>query len=137
VEAWVAFALLCLISWGAWGVVLKYAYASSNWLQVYFVSSLASFTLSLAVFGASRASLSIDRGFYLAALAGLLGGAGYVFFVKALETGKASVVIPLTALYPAVTVAMAAALLRERPSPYQAVGIVLAVIASVLLSLSG
>jgi len=136
VEAWLVFALLCLISWGAWGVVLKFAYASSNWLQVYFVSSLASFTLALAVFGVSRGSLSIDKGLYLAALAGLLGGAGYVFFVKALETGKASVVIPLTALYPAVTAAMAAVLLRERPSPYQAAGIVLAIIASVLLSIS-
>jgi len=136
VETWVAFALLCLISWGAWGVVLKFAYASSNWLQVYFVSSLASFTLALAVFGASKGSLSIDKGFYLAALAGLLGGAGYVFFVKALEGGKASVVIPLTALYPAVTVAMAAVFLKEKPSPYQAVGIVLAIVASVLLSIS-
>lgn len=134
-EAWVAFALLCLISWGAWGFVLKLAYESGNWLQVYFVSSLTSFTLALVVFGASRASLSIDKGFYLAALAGLLGGAGYVFFVKALEGGKASVVIPLTALYPAVTVAMAAALLRERPSPYQAAGIVLAIVASLLLSI--
>ncbi len=56
--------------------------------------------------------------------------------MKALEGGKASVVIPLTALYPAVTVAMAAVLLKEKPNPYQAVGIVLAIVASVLLSIS-
>lgn len=134
-EEWVLLSLLCLVSWGAWGVVLKSAHASSNWLQVYFTSSLTSFALALTVFALSRGTLSAGKGLYLAALAGLLGGAGYFFFVKALETGKASVVIPLTALYPAVTVAMAAALLKERPSPYQAVGIVLAVVASVLLSL--
>jgi transporter family protein len=134
-EGWIIFSLLCLLSWGAWGVVLKFAYASSNWLQVYFASSLTSFALALTIFGLSRGTLSAGKGLYLAALAGRLGGAGYVFFVKALETGKASVVIPLTALYPAVTVAMAAILLRERPSPYQAAGIILAMIASLLLSL--
>jgi len=69
-----------------------------------------------------------------ALVAGVFGGAGYIFFVKALEHGKASVVIPLTALYPAVTAIIALIILREKISLYQGIGIVLAIAAAILLS---
>ncbi len=69
-----------------------------------------------------------------AVIAGLFGGAGYLFFVKALEQGKASIVIPLTALYPAITAIIALVVLREKISFYQGIGILLAIVASILLS---
>ncbi len=69
-----------------------------------------------------------------AIIAGLFGGAGYLFFVKALEQGKASIVIPLTVLYPAITAVIAMIILKEKIGVYQGVGIALAIIASVLLS---
>ena len=71
----------------------------------------------------------------VAIIAGLFGGAGYLFFVKALEQGKASIVIPLTALYPAITAIIALIVLREKISVYQGIGILLAVAASILLSM--
>ena len=69
-----------------------------------------------------------------ALIAGIFGGAGYLFFVKALEHGKASIVIPLTALYPAITAIIALIVLREKISFYQGIGILLAITASILLS---
>jgi len=70
-----------------------------------------------------------------AIIAGIFGGAGYLFFVKALEQGKASIVIPLTALYPAITAIIAFIVLREKISIYQGIGILLAIAASILLSM--
>ncbi len=135
VKAWIMYSILCLITWGLWGLVLKYAYASSNWLQVYFASSLASFLLSLTIFIASGGSLNFTKSIGIALIAGLFGGAGYIFFIKALQGGEASIVIPLTALYPAITAILAMLLLGERISLAKGLGIVLALIAAALLSM--
>ena len=52
-----------------------------------------------------------------------------------LESGaKASIAVPLTALYPLLTVLMAVVLLGERVSPMQWLGIILAVAAAILMS---
>ncbi len=134
-QSWVAYSILCLITWGLWGVVLKYAYQGGNWLQTYFASAITSFILAVSVFIAAKGSISPGRSLYYAMIAGLLGGAGYIFFTKALEAGKASIVIPLTALYPAVTAVIAFILLGEHIKPTQAVGLILALVAAVLLSL--
>ncbi len=120
--------------WGLWGVVLKLAYGSGSWIQVYFVSALSSFMVALTVFLISQPAISINRFTGLALLAGVFGGLGYIALVKALETGKASIVIPLTAIYPAITAVIALALLNEKISFLKGLGIVLAVIAAVLLS---
>ena len=132
---WVIYSLLCLLLWGMWGLVLKLAYSGYTWLDVYFISAAASFTLALAVYFLSGGKVVLSKSAALAVLAGVLGGGGYIFFMKALETGKASIVIPLTALYPAVTVILALLLLGEKLSTVQALGITLAIIAAVLLSM--
>jgi len=136
VAGWIIYSLLCLLLWGMWGLVLKLAYSGYTWLDVYFISAATSFTLALAVYFLSGGGkVVISRSAALAVLAGVLGGGGYIFFMKALETGKASIVIPLTALYPAVTVILALLLLGEKLSTVQVLGITLAVIAAVLLSM--
>lgn len=136
VEGWLVFSVLCLLFWGLWGFILKLAYSNLSWVETYFLSSLSSFILVLFVvsyYGLKFPPLNTYSA--LAFIAGFFGGAGYVFFVKALEQGKASVVIPLTALYPAITAVIALVVLREKISVYQGIGIILAVLASILLSL--
>lgn len=104
-------------------------------MGVYFLSALASFALAVTVFMLAGTPLPRGRGLWAALVAGAFGGAGYVLFMKALKTGKASVVMPLTALYPAVTVVLAVAFLGERLTPVRAAGIALAILAAILLSL--
>ena len=133
--SWVMYSLLCLILWGLWGFFLKLAYEGSTWLEVYFLSAVASFTLALTVFLLGNGKVSVSKSTVLALLAGLFGGGGYILFMKALETGKASIVIPLTALYPAITAILALLFLGEKLSTTQVVGIALAVIATILLSI--
>jgi transporter family protein len=64
------------------------------------------------------------RGGSLAFLAGVLGSAGNIACYQALaQGGKAAAVIPLTSLYPLVTIGLAVGLLGERLNGVQALGI--------------
>ena len=53
---------------------------------------------------------------------------------SALDHGKTSTVVTLSALYPLVTILLSIAFLHEKLSPRQGAGIVLALIASALLA---
>ena len=68
-------------------------------------------------------------------LTGILGGVGNLAFFQALvKGGKASVVAPVTALFPMVTVVLALIFLKERLGRVQWVGLGLAFVAIYLLS---
>ena len=68
-------------------------------------------------------------------IAGMVNGLGNWAVFACLERGaKASVAIPLTALYPLCTVILATIFLKERPSALQWLGIALAVAAGAMLS---
>ena len=68
-------------------------------------------------------------------IAGMVNGLGNWAVFACLEKGaKASVAIPLTALYPLCTVILATIFLKERPSALQWLGIALAVAAGAMLS---
>jgi drug/metabolite transporter (DMT)-like permease len=69
------------------------------------------------------------------ALAGLLAQAANLFFLAAAGAGQLAVVAVLTALYPAVTVVLAAVLLRERIDRYQLGGLAIAAVAVTLIVL--
>lgn len=133
---WLAYALLCLLFWGIWGVVLKYVSARLAWYQVYVLANVAVVAVTLLV--AYRYSVNLSAGLgvvVLAFVAGLLGTAGYLFLILSLASGgQTSIVIPLTALYPALTAVLSILVLREGVSVYKVLGIVLAVIAIMLLS---
>ncbi|WP_460781899.1 EamA family transporter [Microbacterium shaanxiense] len=70
-----------------------------------------------------------------AASAGALAGAATLLFQISAQAGPLTVAVVLTSLYPAVTVALGAALLRERATPVQAIGLMLAAAAIVLIKL--
>lgn len=72
----------------------------------------------------------------LAGLAGLLLGIGNVFLMLGLHAGDLAVVAVLMGLYPLATVLLARVLLGERLARPQAVGVVAALAACVLLGLS-
>jgi len=135
---WIVYSVISLIAWGVWGVALKIAEREMEVVWVYFISSLASFTFSILVtifvlkaLG-SQPNISF-RGVAYSLLAGALGSLGYIMMVKALEHGDASIVITVTALYPAVTIVLGV-LMGERISLVQAIGLLLAVISIVLIS---
>ena len=68
-------------------------------------------------------------------IAGVVAQLAALFFYWALARGKASVVVPLTALYPVVTLGLALLILGERLSLRQSIAVGLAFIAIFLFSL--
>jgi transporter family protein len=73
-------------------------------------------------------------GWAAAIAAGMSTGFGLFFFFRALNYGAASVIVPLTSLYPVVTVVLSWLFLKEGLSPRQLLGLVLAMAAVWLLS---
>jgi transporter family protein len=136
---WLAFSLLTILVWGAWGAVSKVASegidADTN--QVFFTFGLLPL---IAIVWRSRrnAGGGTGRGIGIgwAFLTGILGGTGNIAFFRALMMGgKASIVSPVTALFPLVTVILAVTLLHERVGTTQKIGLALALVAIYLLSM--
>jgi len=68
-------------------------------------------------------------------LTGILGGVGNMAYFEAMvKGGKASVVTPVTALFPMVTVLLALVFLKERLGRTQWIGLALAFVAIYLLN---
>jgi len=69
-----------------------------------------------------------------ALLMGLIWGIGTVLFILALKYAKLSVLVPLSAIYPALTVVLALIFLGERLGPREIAGVGFAVISAGLLA---
>ena len=74
------------------------------------------------------------RGVTPAFITGIVGYLGMFFFLHAVDAGKVSVVASLTAVYPVVTILLAAIILKEQISHLQYVGIFMAMTGVILLS---
>jgi transporter family protein len=136
---WLAFSLLTILVWGSWGAVSKVASegVDANTNQVFFTFGLLPLIAIVwrsprnAGGGAGRRS-----GIGWAFLTGILGGTGNIAFFHALVMGgKASIVSPVTALFPLVTVILAVTFLHERLGMAQKIGLALALVAIYLLSM--
>src|SRR5579862_1672478 len=136
---WLAFSLLTILVWGSWGAVSKVASegVDANTNQIFFTFGLL--PLIAMVWRSPRnASGGAGRrvGIGWAFVTGILGGTGNIAFFRALVLGgKASIVSPVTALFPLVTVILAVTLLHERVGTAQRFGLALALVAIYLLSM--
>jgi transporter family protein len=74
------------------------------------------------------------RGILYAGLTGIAGLLGGLFYLLAVARGKVSVIVTMTALYPIITIGLAALLLKEPVTLKQGCGMVLAVISIILLA---
>jgi transporter family protein len=136
---WMGYALLTLAFWGMTGLTQKLA---TNYITV---------ELSLILFSAAFAPIAVvilvsqpldwkisALAWFLAILGGVLNGLGVLTSLAAFHHGgKASIVTPMIALYPVVTVALAVPLLHESISRREMAGIALALIATAALSYEG
>jgi transporter family protein len=138
--SWLALSLLTIVLWGVWGATSKIV---SNDIDAYMnqiLFTIGLMPLILLVLRSRRLAGGNDRkrGIFYAFITGILGGTGNIAFFKSLTLGgQASVVVPMTAMSPLVTVLMALALLREKLSMSQKIGLGIAFVAIYLLSLEG
>jgi len=132
---WFIPAVVTLILWGVWGLFQKLATNHMAPRDVYLVAVVGMIAVALVVLATSDSPLQLNaRGMSLALLAGICSSLGGFLFLHAVSRGKASIVIPFTALYPLVTIILSFTVLNETISAKQGMGIVLAFISMVLLA---
>lgn len=140
IPTWLVWSLLTIVLWGTWGLVSKIASAGVDAYmnQLLYTAGLAPLMVFVAItVHRERRSKDMNRGagVFWAFLTGILGGVGNIAFFQALvKGGEASVVAPVTALFPMVTVLLALIFLKEKLGRTQWLGLALAFAAIYMLS---
>lgn len=134
-RGWLISAVLCILWWGIWGFLTKLAAErmAPDTIQVLFTIGLL--PLTAVVLFQLRGKPDTDRkGVLYGLLNGVVTVLGLLAYDAAMARGKASVISPITGLFPLITVLLAAIVLRERLNRVQAVGVALALGSIMLLS---
>lgn len=132
---WYLYALLTVITWGLWGFCSKIAFNYAKPRQALLFQTVGVLAFAVLVLFLEKFHVEWNLpGFSWAAIGGFFSFVGFLTFFVALEQGKASTVVTLSALYPVVTILLSIAFLHERLTARQGVGIVLALVASGLLA---
>ena len=134
-NGWLGYAVIAIILWGIVGLLQKLGTNNVSsrelmvWLMIGFVLLLP---LLWPEVGISQLNF---RPLFFGLIGGLANGLGSWELFRCLEKGaKASIAIPLTALYPLLTTVLAILVLKESLTPLEWVGVILAIVAGGLLS---
>jgi transporter family protein len=132
---WLGFSLLALGLWGVWGFLGKVAAQHLPTSVTYLLAISGHLAVVAYLLGRGIGSVAWEPWGVGAALgSGLAMAAGLLFFYEALGRGPAAVVVPLTALYPAVAVVLSCVFLQEALTLRQLTGLALALVAGWLLA---
>lgn len=130
-------AIATLLSWGIGSFIAKLATVRIGESSVFWDLlgyAPAIFFYSLLTFKLKDLVTADKLGIFLAILAGAIGSLGLVGFYVLLTRKEASVAVPMTALYPALTAILAFIFLKEPLTAAKVAGISLSVVALYLLS---
>jgi transporter family protein len=132
---WLWFSLLVLLFWGTLGVVQKVATNVIS-AESALVWSVVGFILLQPLLYSGPSPLHYTSGALgWALLNGVFNGLGAWTLMAAMSAGgKASLVMPITAMYPLLVVLVAPAIFHESITGLQAVGVACATISVVLIS---
>ena len=134
---WVRWTLLALVSWGIWAILSKLIGDDLTPAHGQALSTIGLLPIlaALAVMREPEAVGNARLGMVFALGAGALSCVGNIPYYQVLASGaKAATVVPVTALYPLVTVLLAVPLLRERLNWVQTTGVVLSLAAIYLFN---
>lgn len=136
-RSWIPYAGLLVLFWGVWGAFSnlpnsKYGYPDG---MVYVLWALTMLIPAIAALRGNRFDRRPIAAVY-GLLVGLTGAGGQLLLFKALTMGPAYLIFPLVALSPAITVLMAAIMLRERIPRLGVAGVAAALVSVVLLSVT-
>jgi transporter family protein len=132
---WLGFSLLALGLWGTWGFLAKVASQHLPAQVAYLLAISGHLVVAGYLLVAGLGPVVWQPWGVGAALgAGITMAVGLLLFFEALARGPAIVVVPLTALYPAVTVLLSRIFLQEALTLRHLAGLALALAAVWLLS---
>ena len=127
-----------IVMWGLWGFFGKLALQKGMAPTTIFLAEvITSVACTVPILVVLLRSHSLSQCHTSWNVFGVLSGAGLALgllcYYFALEKTQASILVPLTAIYPVVSVLLSYAVLHERPSMLQWVGVVLVIVGAMLL----
>lgn len=131
---YIKYAFVALIGWGFWAIGSKLLTRHLNTVSVTFWISFWSIVF-LSIFLLFRRNLIVNTHAVYAAPIGLISLIAILGFYKALKIGPSSVVLPLTNLYLVIPVLFGVIVLKESVTLTRVLGIIFAVVATILLTL--
>ena len=134
--AWLGYAILCTLWWGLWGFLSNIGSGTANPFQLQVLFTLGMLPVALGML--MQMHWKLDRnagGATYGILSGVVTGLGTLGYYAALHEQNASVVTPLTGLFPVLTIVLAFVVLRERLNKVQWCGMILALVSIVVLSI--
>ncbi len=131
---WLLYTLTTVGLWALWSFLGKIALDRTTSVQATLIFGVAAAVVGLVAMLAGQRTTAWSFGaLWLAGLSALCGSVGLITFYLALQQGRASVVVPIIGLYPAIVALLSVAFLGERLSVVQYAGVLLAVTGVVLL----
>src|SRR3954470_3938872 len=136
-RSWIFYATLLVLFWGVWGAfsalpATKYGYPDE---MIYSIWALTMIIPAAFILRGQRWDRRPAATIY-GLLIGLTGAGGQLILFQALTMGPAYLIFPIVSISPAITVVMAMVLLRERISTLAVVGLIAALAAIVLVSIT-
>lgn len=136
-RSWIFYATLLVLFWGVWGAfsalpATRYGYPDE---MIYSIWALTMIIPAVVVLRGQRFDRRKQATIY-GLIVGLTGAGGQLVLFQALTMGPAYLIFPIVAVSPAITVLMAMGLLRERITKLAAVGLLAALVAIVLFSIT-
>ncbi|MEW5978780.1 MAG: EamA family transporter [Acidobacteriota bacterium] len=134
---WIWLASIALVFWGSTGVTQKLATNRISSKLSFLWFAYAMIAVSLTLLATATIHWHVPPLILCLGVAGgTLNGLGVLTCFIALEAGgKASIVVSLISLYPLLTVAFGVVALHERVTTAQGLGVGLAIVAAIFLSI--
>jgi transporter family protein len=134
-QSWIPPALAAFAFWGVWALLPKFAIRYIDPKSAIIYQAVGVATVALVLAASMEFKPAWDwRGAALAAVTGVLGFTGAIFYLFALSRGPVGLVAVSTALYPGLTILLAYLFLGEPVTLKQGIGLLFALIALVLFA---
>ncbi len=134
-EAYVIFALVAMLLYGITPLLYKLASNYADSLTVTFLTTgfMLLFLALMWVYQAPSKSINKQVVPYVST-AGFIASIAFFFYIRAISSGKISIVKPIVGMSTAVTVLLGILVLEEKITLIKAMGVLLAIAAITLLS---
>jgi len=126
--------MMTIVWWGLFGFLAKLGSDEVNAYDMQILFTAGTLPIAAYILLRGSAMRSDRRGRITGAVIGIVAGAGGIAYFAAMARGKASIIGPVTSLFPVLTVVLATTVLKERLNAVQVAGIVLAVVSAALLA---
>lgn len=134
-EGWVLYSIAAAFFWGTWGVVAKLISDQVSPFTNHLLFSIGMLVTIPLIIKKVRTTRPNRKGIIWGLVAGVLAVTGNIAVYQAFTSGgMAAIVIPVTNLYPLITIVIALLVFKEKLNWINAIGILLAIPAVCMLS---